>query len=305
MHNLNALKSALDNAERSIRQAKQLLEQLEGGRSSNQTSHPSLPPHPAVPKDDRPGVIGIYDGEKITTPAGEAYPVPGNYASKSLLVIGDSLKMYEENGEKRFKQVEHVKRHKTTGLLVKKDGKFRAITPEGSYKVLSESIVHFKGEVGDEVVLYLPAGNLTAPYGAIETIHKKTAKTEEEAQEEETATARREKYEPEITTKEMVDKMISKVDKFKEENPQLATKQPDQSDHKSVVDTKAEKPKEVPSKEEVKKEAAKSAPKVAEAKVEAKKEPPKKVEEPKKEEAPKVEANQTVEGVASSEEELS
>ncbi len=191
MHNLNAIKSAIENAERSIQQAKRLLSELEGGRphtgpthhSPSQPTHPISPSQPVPPKDDRPGIVGLYDGEKMVTPAGESYDVPGNYASKSLLVIGDTLKMYEENGEKRFKQVEHVKRHKTNGLLVKKEGKFRAITPEGSYKVLTESINHFKGDVGDEVVLYLPAGNLTAPYGAIETIHKKTPKEEAENME--------------------------------------------------------------------------------------------------------------------------
>lgn len=168
---LEHIRGALASAENSIKLAKQLLAEMESGRPER-----SNQPHPAQ-APERPGVVGVYDGEKMTTTSGETFTIPGNYASKSLLVVGDTLKMYEENGEKRFKQVEHVKRHKTNGLLVKKDGKFRAITPEGSYKVLAESINHFSGEVGDEVVLHLPAGNLTTPYAAIETIHKKT-KTE-------------------------------------------------------------------------------------------------------------------------------
>jgi hypothetical protein len=176
MHRINELRQAINSAENSLRQAKQLLNELESNTSHSSDHKPQVP--------DKPGITGIYDGEKMLTPDGEAIPVPGNYASKSLLVVGDTLKMYEENGEKRFKQIEHVKRHKTTGLLVKKDGKFRAITPEGSYKVLTESISHFNGEVGDEVLLHLPAGNLTSPFGAIETIRKKTAKNEEEGTEE-------------------------------------------------------------------------------------------------------------------------
>lgn len=174
---LEHIRGALASAENSIKLAKQLLAEMEGG-IPERPSHHQPAPAPAV-TTERPGVVGVYDGEKMTTAQGETYIIPGNYASKSLLVVGDTLKMYEENGDKRFKQIEHVKRHKTTGLLLKKDGKFRAITPEGSYKVLIESINHFNGEVGDEVILHLPAGNLTSPYAAIETIHKKNGpKTE-------------------------------------------------------------------------------------------------------------------------------
>ena len=139
---LEALRRSLNSAENNLKQAKQLLNELEGSKPSHQEGRPAnnhqSSPNSNNPVPDKPGVVGIYDGEKITTAGGEVFPVPGNYASKSLLVVGDTLKMYEEGGEKRFKQIEHVKRHKTNGLLVKKDGKFRAITPEGSYKVLTE-----------------------------------------------------------------------------------------------------------------------------------------------------------------------
>lgn len=164
-NNIEQIKQALSAAESSIKLAKQLLVAGEGKSNPDPVTQTTSP--------ERSGTIGIYDGEKMVTSSGDVFIVPGNYASKSLLVVGDTLKMFEENGLQRFKQIEHVKRHKTTGLLVKKDGKFRAITPEGSYKVLSESISHFNGEVGDEVVLHLPAGNLTSPFAAIETVHKK------------------------------------------------------------------------------------------------------------------------------------
>lgn len=196
---IESIRQALAAAENNIREAKRFLGEIEGVRPAT----PLAQAAPVVP--ERPGIVGIYDGEKMTTQSGEVYPVPGNYASKSLLVVGDTLKLYEENNEKRFKQIEHVKRHKTSGLLVKKDGKFRAITPEGSYKVLTEAINHFNGEVGDEVVLYLPAGNLTSPYAAIETIHKKTSKTEDESEEVE-----EDKIVPKPETPKAKDKPASK-----------------------------------------------------------------------------------------------
>src|SRR5581483_9862169 len=156
---LALLRQSIAAAESSLKTAKQLLSEVESGGMK-----PSA--------KDLPGEVGVFDGLNMVSEKGETYPVPANYASKSLLVVGDTLKLVDENGEKRFKQIEHVKRHKTTGILHKKDGKFKVITPEGSYNVLDASIEHFKGEVGDEVILQLPAGNLTTAWGAVESIHK-------------------------------------------------------------------------------------------------------------------------------------
>lgn len=153
------LRQSIAAAESSLKTAKQLLSEVESGGM-----RPSA--------KDLPGEVGVFDGINMVTEKGESYPVPVNYASKSLLVVGDTLKLVDEGGEKRFKQIEHVKRHKTNGILHKKDGKFKVITPEGSYNVLDASIEHFQGAVGDEVVLQLPAGNLTTAWGAVESINK-------------------------------------------------------------------------------------------------------------------------------------
>lgn len=153
------LRQSLAAAESSLKTAKQLLSEIESG---------GLKPS----AKDLPGITGTFDGTQMVSEKGETFPVPENYASKSLLVVGDTLKLVDEDGEKRFKQIEHVKRLKTTGILHKKDGKFKVITPEGSYNVLQASVDHFKGEVGDEVVLQLPAGNLTTPWGAVESMYK-------------------------------------------------------------------------------------------------------------------------------------
>src|SRR4030042_3726077 len=154
---IDLIRQALSASESSIRLARQLLAELEkdGGRSK-----PS-------PKD-LPGVVGVFDGQNMATEKGENFPVPENYASKSILVAGDTLKLVEDGGEKRFKQIEHVKRHKTTGILAKKDGKWAAVTPEGSYKVLNASVDHFSGQIGDEVLLQLPSNNLQTTWAAVE-----------------------------------------------------------------------------------------------------------------------------------------
>ncbi|OGY27539.1 MAG: hypothetical protein A3F33_01085 [Candidatus Woykebacteria bacterium RIFCSPHIGHO2_12_FULL_43_10] len=172
------INQALSAAESSIRQAKQLLAEIDQGSASRELPKNSPQPirkieSPQVEKE-KPGIVGIFDGESMVTEAGDKHPIPQNYASKCMLVVGDTLKMVEDNGEKRFKQIEHVKRYRTTGMVTKKEGKFRVVTPEGSYKVLGASIEHFKAEVGDEVVAFLPAGNLIASYIALESVAGKS-----------------------------------------------------------------------------------------------------------------------------------
>lgn len=157
---IQLLRQALAASESSIKTAKQLLSEIESGGL-----RPSA--------KDLPGEVGTYDGVSMILDNGEKIEVPENYASKSMLVVGDTLKLIDEDGVKKFKQIEHVKRLKTQGILHKKDGKWKVITPEGSYNVLQSAVEHFSGEVGDEVTLHLPAGKLTAAFGAIETITKK------------------------------------------------------------------------------------------------------------------------------------
>ena len=162
--NIDLIRQALGAAESSIKLAKQLLNDFESekvGSSSTQSSESTK---------NLPGITGSFDGENMVTPSGETFPVPANYASKSMLVVGDTLKMVEEGKEKRFKQIEHVKRYRTTGIVTKKDGKWKAITPEGSYKVLPVTVEHLGADVGSEVLLHLPANNLTVAYAAIESI---------------------------------------------------------------------------------------------------------------------------------------
>src|SRR3989344_6930437 len=163
--NFELIRQSLAAAESSIKLAKQLLSELESGNSSGKIN---TKPNGT----DLPGISGIFDGENMVSESGEVFPVPTNYASKSMLVVGDTLKLVEEgkNKEKRFKQIEHVKRHKSTGILTKKDGKWKVVTPEGSYKVLGAAVEHFGADIGTEVTLHLPASNLTVTYGAIEAV---------------------------------------------------------------------------------------------------------------------------------------
>lgn len=201
--NIDLIKQSLSAAESSIKLAKQLLSELNSsqGEKVDQKLNPV----------DLPGISGVFDGEKMISESGESYPVPANYASKSMLVVGDTLKLVEEgkNKEKRFKQIEHVKRHKSTGILTKKDGKWRVVTPEGSYKVLGAAVEHFGADIGTEVTLHLPANNLTVAYGAIEAVKRPETEKEKPIVSEEINTEN--KTQPVITPevkKEIIKKEV-------------------------------------------------------------------------------------------------
>ncbi len=232
-NNLELIRQALGAAESSIKLAKQLLSELEGS---------GVDPKPKAV--ELPGVTGIFDGENMVSENGQTFPVPANYASKSMLVVGDTLKLVEEGKEKRFKQIEHVKRHKTTGILTKKDGKWKVVTPEGSYKVLPAAASHFGADVGSEVVLHLPSNNLTVPYGAIESAKSGGAKVETE---EEEIIEKANTSVPETKKKEE-EKIVAKIEPVKEEpkekreEPKVEVKKPEE---KKVEAPKVEAPKPV------------------------------------------------------------
>ena len=205
---IDLIRQALSAAESSLKLARQLLGDLEKEGVKNK---------PRV--NELPGITGIFDGQNMVTESGDKYPVPENYASKSILVVGDTLKLVEQGKEKRFKQVEHVKRHKTNGILTKKDGKWAAVTPEGSYKLLSSSIDHFSGETGDEVLLQIPANNLQSIWAAVEKITKKEAVEEDvkETKETQVKLEKDEKKEEKQTTQQPKAKRGDQKDVVREE----------------------------------------------------------------------------------------
>ena len=171
---IDLIRQALSAAESSIGVAKQLLSDLEkegGSRGEKE-------------KRILPGVVGVFDGENVVTDSGEKHLVPANYASKSMLVVGDKLKLTTDQGEQRFKQIEHVKRYRTKGVVTKKDGKFHVVTPEGSYRVLSAAVAHFGATTGDEAMVLVPAKNLTSAWAAIESVPGKEAEVSKEKKEE-------------------------------------------------------------------------------------------------------------------------
>ncbi|MBI4091295.1 hypothetical protein HY419_00920, partial [candidate division WWE3 bacterium] len=126
-------------------------------------------------------VFGKFNGEVLIADDGKRYDVPANYSSKSVLVFGDKLKTYEENGERKFKQVERVKRFRVEGMLAKKEGKWHVVTSDSSYRVNDAAVEHFGVGEGEMVVVLLPLDNKFAPFAAIESAVGKTKTADNQA----------------------------------------------------------------------------------------------------------------------------
>ncbi len=149
---------ALSAAVSSINLAKKLLNDLEADTK--------------VDTREIPGEFGVFDGHFMVTEEGEKYQVPENYASKSELVYGDTLKKIERDGKNYFKQVERVKRQEIKGVLAKKDGEWHLIDPHGSFEVLPAAVSYYDAKEGDEAVGIIPQDNPRVPFAALKSVIK-------------------------------------------------------------------------------------------------------------------------------------
>lgn len=128
------------------------------------------------PGSERSVIEGIFDGQSMIGEDKKIYPVPANYASKSKLVEGDTLKLtIVEDGSFIYKQIGPVERKTVRGVLVRDErGEYRVTAGNKQYRVLLASVTYFKGVEGDEVTLILPASG-SATWAAIENIIKTTS----------------------------------------------------------------------------------------------------------------------------------
>lgn len=169
---IKLINQALAAAAASIELSKQLLAELTGTPVPQagvfKAAESRLAPTP-VSSLSLPGTVGVFDGENMTTTDGKKYPVPVNYASKTLLVYGDRLKMIDEGGTKLFKQIERVRRQRIVGTLCQKDNGWYLEAEGSSYKVLEAAVKHFEAKVGDKLVGIVPKDTTrSVPFAALE-----------------------------------------------------------------------------------------------------------------------------------------
>jgi hypothetical protein len=157
----------------------------------------------------------------MLTADGKKYEVNPNYAAKSMLVVGDNLKMIEEGDKKLFKQVSKVPRKHLTGVLNKKEGKWYALTDAGSYRVLDVAVEFRRGQINDEVEVLIPEENLNSPYAALEKLKndREVASIVKAEKEEKPKKEKEEKPKKKPAAPKKVAKKPAKKETKKEETP--------------------------------------------------------------------------------------
>lgn len=154
-NDIQRINQALSAAISSINLAKSLLKDIDGTSSRIDTR-------------EIDGIVGVFDGKDLVTESGERLEVPINYASKSKIVFGDTLKMVEDDGKKLFKQIERVKRLTKTGIISKQGGEMVVVTGDGTYKILQVAVEFYKLTESGQVQVLVPENNIHAPFATID-----------------------------------------------------------------------------------------------------------------------------------------
>lgn len=173
---LHQIQKLIDTAHVSLESARQLLVELAGKPEGDDTE--VMDKAKEIGKESVEGeekiIEGVFDGQNMIGPDGKQYSVPANYASKSKLVVGDTLKLtIKGDGTFLYKQIGPVERGRVVGILTKDEttDEYRVVGGDKSFRVLLASITYFKGEPGDEVVILVPKDR-EAEWAAVENIIK-------------------------------------------------------------------------------------------------------------------------------------
>ena len=178
---LQQIKKFIETAHVSLESARSLLLQVVGKDDEDIEFSGKAKKVGSVSVEGSEKIIeGVFDGQNMIGPDGKQYSVPANYASKSKLVLGDTLKLtITPDGTFMYKQIGPVERERLVGILAKDDttDEYRVVIGDKSFKVLLASVTYFKGDPGDEVVLLVPKGKESV-WGAVENIIRDTEGTE-------------------------------------------------------------------------------------------------------------------------------
>lgn len=223
LEKLALLKEILDELESNIKQAKKVISEALGTPSESKRAEFKIDRKEIMEKaqalsqsEGKARIIqGVFDGQNMVAQDGTEYPVPANYASKSKIVQGDTLKLtISEDGSFVYKQIGPVERKKILGILSQdENGDYVVVADDKTYKVLLASVTYFKGEVGDEATLVVPQEG-DVKWGAIENILKKKGsvkdmirdKTEEKEEKEKKKDSKKKKgKEREVVPGQVID----------------------------------------------------------------------------------------------------
>ncbi len=174
---LELVKQLLDSATRSLKSAQYLLNESVG----SETEPVFYEKAKELSKSKTGKVIeGIFDGQNMIGSDKKEYPVPPNYASKSKLIPGDTLKLtIAADGSFIFKQIKPIERQQIIGTLTEEDGKYKALASGKTYELLLASVTYFKANPGDQLTLIIPQKG-ESKFAAIENKIGATSKEQKE-----------------------------------------------------------------------------------------------------------------------------
>lgn len=166
---IKALRDLIHSAQNSIHSAKKILNELLGDTSSDElqldTSWLS-----SYTSGSEKVVEGVFTGDSMLGSDGNIYPVPQNYASKSLLVQGSKLKaLINPNGKIVYKIIGEIPFESKIGIITKNGEKYQITTETKTYNVLLAAITFHHCNVWDTVSIRVPEGK-EATYAVIETV---------------------------------------------------------------------------------------------------------------------------------------
>jgi hypothetical protein len=164
------LQELIESAMASLKTANSMLRDLTGVADLSKERHVTRASRvTATPVSGRM-IEGIFDGQNMVDSAGQSYPVPANYASKSKLVEGDGMKLtITDEGKFIYKQIAPTERRTTKGVLIQEDGQYKVLAEGKPVRVLLASVTFYRAEVGDQVTVLLPVEG-EAQWAAVEAV---------------------------------------------------------------------------------------------------------------------------------------
>lgn len=170
---IRALRDLIYSAQNSISSAKKILSSLlwEDDGMSTDLDMDGLSSYRSG--DDKI-IEGVFTGEGMLGSDGNIYPVPQNYASKSLLVQWSKLKAtIEPQGKILYKIISEIPYESKIGIITKNGEKYQITTDTKTYNVLLAAITFHKCDIGETVSIRVPEWK-DATYAVIESIVPKS-----------------------------------------------------------------------------------------------------------------------------------
>lgn len=167
--NIKALRDLIQSAQVSINSAKKLLNSFLSEDQDDEYM-PSMEWLSSYTLGEDKVIEGVFTGESMLWSDGNIYPVPQNYASKSLLVQWSKLKaIIQPSGKIVYKIIGEIPYESKVWLITKNGEKYFITTDSKTYNVLLAAITFHHCNVWDTVSIRIPEWK-EATYAVIEAV---------------------------------------------------------------------------------------------------------------------------------------